>query len=272
MSLIDNIKKTTDYILGHVSIKPSIGLILGSGLGELADKIENPIKIKYDSIPNFPSSTVEGHTGQLVIGNLEGKKVIAMQGRFHYYEGYTMQEVTFPVRVMKALGVEKMIITNACGGLNPDFHAGMLMFIEDHINFTGDNPLIGTNNNELGPRFPDMSSAYDTELIGIGTQIAKSINLNVAKGVYTAVSGPNYVSKAELKMIRNWGSDTIGMSTVPEVIVAVHSGIKVLGISCVTDMAIPDSLESVSHEQVIKMADKVKPDFIKLVKGIISSI
>ena len=272
MSYLDNINEAANYIKNHAAINPSIGLILGSGLGELANQIENPIKIKYDSIPHFPISTVEGHAGQLVIGDLEGKKVLAMQGRFHYYEGYTMQEVTFPVRVMKALGIDTMIVTNACGGLNPDFNAGMLMIINDHINFTGDNPLIGHNHNELGPRFPDMSSAYDQDLIELGQKVAKEQNLNIAEGVYTAVSGPNYVSKAELRLIRNWGSDTIGMSTVPEVIVANHMSMKILGISCITDMAVPDSLESVSHEQVMEMANKVKPDFINLVKGIVSSM
>ena len=272
MNLLDKINQAAEYIKNSVAFKPSIGLILGSGLGELADEIENPIKINYKNIPNFPVSTVEGHAGQLVIGELNGKKVIAMQGRFHYYEGYTMEQVTFPVRVMKALGVEKMIVTNACGGLNPDFNAGMLMFINDHINFTGDNPLIGINHNELGPRFPDMSTAYSSELISLGQKVAKEQNLNVAEGIYTAVSGPNYVSKAELRLIRNWGSDTIGMSTVPEVIVAAHTGIEVLGISCITDMAVPDSLESVSHAQVMEMANKVKPDFIKLVKGIVEII
>lgn len=272
MNLLDKINEAAKYIQDHVSINPSIGLILGSGLGELANNITNPTKIKYSSIPHFPVSTVEGHAGQLVIGDLEGKKVLAMQGRFHYYEGYTMEQVTFPVRVMKALGIETMIVTNACGGLNPDFHAGMLMFINDHINFTGDNPLIGHNHNELGPRFPDMSTAYNKELIELGQKVAEEQNLEVGEGVYTAVSGPNYVSKAELRLIRNWGSDTIGMSTVPEVIVANHMGMKILGISCITDMAIPDSLESVSHEQVMEMANKVKPSFIKLVKGIVKSI
>lgn len=272
MNLLDKIQEAVAYIKSNASNTPDIGLILGSGLGELANEIQNPIKIKYENIPHFPVSTVEGHAGQLVMGELEGKQVIAMQGRFHYYEGYTMQEVTFPVRVMKALGVENIIVTNACGGLNPDFHAGMLMFITDHINFTGDNPLMGPNHNELGTRFPDMSTAYSTELIAIGQKVAQKQHLEVGTGIYTAVSGPNYVSKAELRLIRNWGSDTIGMSTVPEVIVAVHSGMKVLGISCITDMAIPDSLESVSHAQVMEMANKVKPKFISLVKGIVSSM
>lgn len=272
MNLLEKINEASNYIKNHAALKPTIGLILGSGLGELADKIENPIKIKYSSIPHFPVSTVEGHAGQLVIGNLEGKKVVAMQGRFHYYEGYSMEQVTFPVRVMKALGVKNLIVTNACGGLNPDFHAGLLMFITDHINFTGDNPLIGYNHNELGPRFPDMSAAYDKNLIKLGKEIANNNNIETVEGIYTAVSGPNYVSKAELRLIRNWGSDTIGMSTVPEVIVANHMGLKILGISCITDMAIPDSLESVSHEQVMEMANKVKPDFITLVKGIVELI
>lgn len=272
MNLLDKINEAATYIKSHASYKPEIGLILGSGLGELANTIENPVKINYKSIPHFPVSTVEGHAGQLVVGDLEGKKVVAMQGRFHYYEGYSMEEVTFPVRVMKALGIETMVVTNACGGLNPDFHAGMLMFITDHINFTGDNPLIGENHSELGPRFPDMSSAYNKELVDLGKKVANEQGIEVAEGIYTAVSGPNYVSKAELRLIRNWGSDTIGMSTVPEVLVANHMGMDILGISCITDMAVPDSLESVSHAQVMEMANKVKPDFIKLVRGIVEKI
>ena len=207
-----------------------------------------------------------------MIGHLEGKRVVAMQGRFHYYEGYSMQAVTFPVRVMRLLGVHSVIITNACGALNGNFQPGNFMFIEDHINLTGNNPLIGANLEEFGPRFPDMSKAYPKELIALGKRVAKERNIEVKTGVHSAVSGPNFLSKAELAMVRKLGADTIGMSTIPETIVAVHCGMKVLGICCVTDMAVPDSLEPIDHDQVMAMAAQSKPNFIQLVSGIISEI
>lgn len=272
MNLLEKIQEATTFISNKTSVKPQIGLILGSGLGEMADKIENPVRIKYQDIPHFPISTVQGHAGQLVIGNYEGKNVIAMQGRFHFYEGYTQQQITFPVRVMKALGVETLIVTNASGALNPDFHPGLLVFIKDHINFTGDNPLIGENYEELGSRFPDMSNAYDKKLIELGKNVATKLNIDVSEGVHTAVSGPNYVSKAELKMIRGWNSDTIGMSTVPEVIVAVHAGLRVLGICCITDMAVPDMIIQTTHEEVMHVAEQTKPKFISLVSGIVKNL
>ncbi|PSL43293.1 purine-nucleoside phosphorylase [Salsuginibacillus halophilus] len=252
--------------------EPKVGLILGSGLGDLAEEIENPVKTKYEDIPHFPVSTVEGHAGQLVAGSLEGQEVIAMQGRFHYYEGYSMQDVTFPVRVMKELGVEKLIVTNACGGMNPSFQPGDLMIIEDHINMTGDNPLMGPNDEELGPRFPDMSTAYSKELRDICENAAESIGFSMQKGVYVGISGPTFMSAAELKMLRKLGGDTVGMSTVPEVIVARHAGIEVLGISCITDMAVGEEIEGVSHDEVIETATKAKPRFIQLVKQTLSSL
>lgn len=264
--------ESTEFIKNKIEFLPEIGLILGSGLGSLANEIKDEIVVKYEDIPNFPVSTVEGHEGQLVIGTLEGKKVVAMQGRFHYYEGYTMQEVTFPVRVMKELGVKLILVTNACGGMNPELYPGALMFIEDHINFTGDNPLIGPNDNELGPRFPDMSTAYDKSLIELGQRVGENLGIETEKGVYIAISGPNYLSAAELRMLRKLGGDAVGMSTVPEVIVAKHAGLKVLGISCVTDMAIADGLEPLEHSQVVEVANKTKPKFIKLVKGILKEI
>ena len=208
-----------------------------------------------------------GHKGQLVFGEMGGKQVVAMQGRFHYYEGYSMAQITFPVRVMKQLGVETIIVTNACGALNETFKPGIFMFIKDHINLTGNNPLIGKNLQDYGPRFPDMSSAYDKQLIRLGLEIAQRLEIEVATGIHTAVSGPNFLSKAELNMIKKMGSDTIGMSTIPEVIVAVHSGLKVLGISCVTDMAVPEQLEPIDHEKVMEMAAQSKPNFIRLVFG-----
>lgn len=271
-NLLETINETSSYIKDKIDFIPQIGLILGSGLGTLANEIESPIILDYKDIPNFPVSTVEGHEGRLVLGELQGKKVIAMQGRFHYYEGYSMQEVTFPVRVMKALGVEILLVTNACGGMNKELYPGALMIIEDHINFTGDNPLIGHNYEELGPRFPDMSSAYDKVLIKLAEEVGHKLNIETKKGVYAAISGPYYFSRAELRMLRRIGGDTIGMSTVPEVIVARHTGLRVLGISCVTDMAIADEIVSISHEEVVKVANETRPKFIKLIKGIIDEV
>jgi len=271
-NMLLKLEDTKQYLLNIIDEKPQIGLILGSGLGSLADEIENPTIIDYKDIPNFPISTVEGHAGQLVIGKLMGKQVVAMKGRFHYYEGYSMQQVTFPVRVMKAIGVELLLVTNACGGLNPNLYPGALMVINDHINMTGSNPLIGTNYPELGPRFPDMSSAYDKEFIQLVHEVGNKIEVPTHDGVYLSISGPNYAAKAELRMMQKIGADTIGMSTVPEVIVAKHSGMKVIGISCITDMALPDQLESISHEEVMEVANKTKPKFIRLVKEVIGEV
>ncbi|SCG83335.1 purine-nucleoside phosphorylase [Proteiniborus sp. DW1] len=271
-NLLYAIEKASSYIRERIDFTPEIGLILGSGLGTLVDEVENPIAIDYKDVPYFPVSTVEGHEGKLILGELEGKKVIAMQGRFHYYEGYTLQEITFPVRVMKSLGIKMLLVTNACGSLTKDFYPGALMIMEDHINFIGDNPLIGQNYDELGPRFPDMSSAYDKELIRLAESVSKKLDIETKKGVYVAISGPNYASRAELRMLRKIGADTIGMSTVPEVIVARHSDLKVLGISCVTDMAIADEIVSISHEEVIKVANETRPKFIRLVKGILNEV
>ena len=271
-NLLVKLEETKKYLLDNIKELPKIGLILGSGLGTLADEIENGIVIDYKDIPNFPVSTVEGHAGQLVIGKLMGKQVIAMKGRFHYYEGYAMQEVTFPVRVMKAVGVELLLVTNACGGLNPNLYPGALVVINDHINMTGNNPLIGPNYPELGPRFPDMSDAYDKELIGLVHRVGKKIGVETHEGVYVSISGPTYSSKAESKMFQLIGADTIGMSTVPEVIVAKHGGMRVIGISCVTDMAILEGSETISHEQVMAVADKTRPKFINLVKSVINEV
>ncbi|AKL95324.1 purine nucleoside phosphorylase 1 [Clostridium aceticum] len=270
--LLQKVTEAKDYILKKINIAPEIGLILGSGLGTLAEEVEGATVIDYKEIPHFPLSTVEGHAGELVIGKLEGKAVVVMKGRFHYYEGYTMQQVTFPVRVMQAIGIKVLFVTNACGGLNPKLYPGALMMIQDHINFTGANPLMGPNYNELGPRFPDMSSAYDKDLIGLAHKVGKSLSIETHEGVYIAISGPNYLSKAELKMVITAGADAVGMSTAPEVIVARHGGLRVLGISCVTDMAIPDQLESISHEEVMEVANKTKPKFISLVKGILNEV
>lgn len=272
MNLLEKINEAATYLTQTSKVRPKVGLILGSGLGSLADQIQEADRIDYGDIPHFPVSTVEGHAGRLVLGQLEGQQVVAMQGRFHFYEGYSMTEVTFPVRVMKAMGVEILIVTNACGGLRDFLYPGALMFIRDHINFTGTNPLIGHNFEELGPRFPDMSHAYDPELIALGKQVAADLDIETREGVYTAVSGPYYFSRAELGMVRGFGSDTIGMSTVPEVIVAVHGGMRCLGISCITDMAIPENLVPLEHEHVVEVAARTRPRFIRLVSGIVKAL
>lgn len=271
-NLYERIQESADYIKSKTDLTPSIGLILGSGLGILADEIENPIKIKYDHIPNFPVSTVEGHEGQLVIGNLQGKTVVAMQGRFHYYEGYSMEMITFPVRVMKALGVETIFVTNAAGGANVDFKPGDLMIITDHINLSGNNPLIGANDNRIGTRFPDMSSAYTKEYTELAKKCAEKLNIKVQEGVYAFFSGPTYETPAEVRMARILGADAVGMSTVPEVIVASHSKLKVVGISCITNMAAGILDQPLNHEEVIETTQKVKEEFLSLVKTIVKEL
>lgn len=266
------IQEAKQKIASLTSHQPELGLILGSGLGELANEIEDAVKISYDQIPHFPVSTVEGHAGQLVIGRLAGKTVVAMQGRFHFYEGYSQQEVVFPVYVMKALGVSLLIATNAAGGMNADFEAGDLMLITDHLNMTGSNPLIGPNEEELGPRFPDMSTAYTPEMRELALRVANKQGVKLQQGVYAGVSGPTYMTPTELIMLRTVGGDAVGMSTVPEVIAASHCGLKVIGISCITDMAIGEELEPLTHEQVVEVANRTKPVFMSLVKGIIQEV
>ncbi|KYH35710.1 purine nucleoside phosphorylase 1 [Clostridium tepidiprofundi DSM 19306] len=272
MSLIDKIKYAADYIRNIYSGKIDVAVILGSGLGSLVEYIDNKVVIKYSDIPNFPKSTVKGHAGELIIGDLEGKKVLAMNGRFHYYEGYSMETVTFPVRVMKFLGVEKLIVTNAAGGMNPEFEPADLMIITDHINMIGDNPLIGPNYDELGARFPDMSNAYDKQLIELAKNCAKRLDIDIKEGVYIPVSGPNYETPAELKMLRTIGGDAVGMSTVPEVIVANHMSMKVLGVSCITDMALADELEPLEHSKVVETANRAQKKFVNLVKEVIKEL
>ncbi|GGK15244.1 purine nucleoside phosphorylase [Caldalkalibacillus thermarum] len=272
MGRLTKIKEAAQYIKGKGAQKPEIGLILGSGLGDLAEEIEEAVHIDYGDIPYFPVSTVAGHAGRLVIGRLQGRTVVAMQGRFHYYEGYSMQEVVFPVYVMKQLGVQLLVVTNACGGMNRAYQPGDLMIITDHINFTGNNPLIGPNEEELGPRFPDMSRAYTPELVQFVEETAQKLGIKVQKGVYVGISGPNYMTPAELTMLANLGGDAVGMSTVPEVIAASHTGLKVIGISCVTDMAIGSELEPLTHEQVVEVANRTKPKFISLVKEIVGTV
>ncbi len=264
-------KQSAEYIQSKLKVTPEIGLILGSGLGILADEIEDAVAIPYSEIPNFPVSTVHGHAGQLVIGQLSGKTVIAMQGRFHHYEGYTMDKVTFPVRVMKLLGVEKLIVTNAAGGVNKDFTPGDLMLITDHINMMG-NPLIGANDERFGPRFPDMSTAYDKDFQQMARTVAADLNIAIQEGVYLGLTGPTYETPAEIRMIRTLGGDAVGMSTVPEVIVANHSSMRVLGISCITNMAAGILDQPLNHEEVIETTERVKNTFLQYVKELVKNL
>ncbi|MFT8362407.1 MAG: purine-nucleoside phosphorylase [Sporolactobacillus sp.] len=253
-------------------LHPQIGLILGSGLGDIAEQIEDPLFIPYKNIPHFPESTVEGHKGRFIIGTLEGKSVIAMQGRYHYYEGYSLKQVSFPVRVMNGLGIDKLLVTNACGGINKAFHPGDLMLINDHINMLGSSPLMGVNDPQEGPRFPDMSTVYDRELIQLAKNEADVLHLPVQEGVYLATPGPQYETPAEIRMMRVLGADAVGMSTVPEVIAAAHLGLRVLGISCITNMACGIVEQKLSHHDVIETANRVKTDFSRFVRRIIAAI
>ena len=270
--MFEKVNEAASYILKVSGQKPALGLILGSGLGVLAEEIENPTIIPYSDIPHFPVSTVEGHAGQLVVGTLAGKTVAAMQGRFHYYEGYSMQEVTFPVRVMKAMGISHVLVTNAAGGVNESFKPGDLMIITDHINYMGAHPLIGPNHSEFGPRFPDMTSAYTKELVQLAEEVASKQNIAIQKGVYIGFTGPTYETPAEVRMARILGGDAVGMSTVPEVIVAAHGGMKVLGISCITNMAAGILDQPLAHDEVIETTEKVKSTFLTLVKTIVADM
>lgn len=266
------IKEASNFILEKTKYKPQIGLILGSGLGAIADQIENPEFYSYNELPHFPVSTVQGHAGRLVVGTLEGKTVIAMQGRFHYYEGYDVQEVVFPVRVMKALGIETLVVTNAAGAANTDYKPGDLMIIKDHLNLSGTNPLIGKNLDEFGPRFPDMSNAYDKDLRSKVKSIAEKLNIPVQEGVYAWFSGPTYETPAEVRMARILGADAVGMSTVPEVIIANHSGIKVIGVSCMTNMAAGILEQPLSHAEVMETSEIAREKFINLMKNIVKEV
>ena len=265
-------KEAVDYIASQTTYQPEYLLILGTGLGQLADEIEVTHSISYDQIPHFPISTVESHAGRLIFGELGGKSVMAMQGRFHYYEGYTMQQIAFPVRVAKALGVQTLMVSNACGGLNPNFRRGDVMIINDHINFLGDNPLIGPNDNELGPRFPDMSEPYTERLIETAENVALDNAIKLHKGVYLSVSGPTLETKAEYRYMRQLGADVVGMSTVPEVIAAVHMGLDVLGISVITDECFPDALEPVSLDDVLEAAAMAEPKLTQIVVGVLERL
>lgn len=262
--LQQKISEAKDFITSKSKVKPRIGIILGTGLGALAKEIKVDASIPYKDIPYFPISTVYGHEGRLVLGILGGKKVMAMQGRFHYYEGYSLQEITFPVRVMKAKGADTLVISNACGGMNPLFAPGDIMVMEDHINLFGENPLRGPNDESLGPRFPDMSEPYSRELIAMAEKVALEAGIKLQKGVYAGVQGPNLETRAEYRFLRGIGADVVGMSTVPEAIVAVHSGMKILGFSVVTDLCFPDALQPASHKKIVETASKAEPKLTKL--------
>ena len=257
------------YIASRTRIKPEIGLILGSGLGVLGDDLDNAITIPYQDIPHFPISTVEGHVGELVVGSMQGREVVLMRGRFHPYEGYEAERTTLPVRVMKALGVRALLVTNAAGGINLGYKPGDLMVISDHINLTGRNPLVGPNDNALGVRFPDMSEAYSRRLREIAFQAATQLGFTTREGVYVGLLGPSYETPAEIRMLRALGADAVGMSTVAEVIVARHAGIEVLGISCIGNMAAGILDQPLSHEEVMETSEKVKDRFISLVMAVL---
>lgn len=268
---LESISKAAAYLKDNGMEKPVVGLILGSGLGELAEEATNPVAIPYENIPGFPVSTVEGHAGQLVYGELGGKMVLAMQGRFHFYEGYALEDVTFPVRVMQALGIETLVVTNAAGGVNTSFNPGDLMIITDHVNFTGVNPLMGKNDPEVGPRFTDMTEAYDKGYQQLIRECAQSNGLEIKEGVYFGLTGPTYETPAEIRMIRTMGGDAVGMSTVPEVIVAKHAGLKVAGISCITNYA-AGMQSNLNHDEVVEVTTRVKESFKSLVKDFVAKI
>jgi purine-nucleoside phosphorylase len=273
--LRQQIRDAVEFIRTRTRLKPEIGIILGTGLGGLAKEIRKEAVIDYEEIPHFPISTVESHHGKLIFGKLAGKRVVAMQGRFHYYEGYTMQQITFPVRVMGAkggLGVKTLLISNAAGALNPLFRRGDVMIIVDHINLLGDNPLIGPNDDEIGPRFPDMSEAYSRKFVALAEDTALEQKIRVQKGVYVAMTGPNLETAAEYRFLRIIGADAVGMSTIPETIVANHMGVKVLGISIITDECFPDALKPTNVEEIIAVANKAEPKLTKIMKEVVRRI
>ena len=272
LDLYDKIQEAKAFIAGHCSSRPTVGIVLGTGLGGLVDEINVEATIEYGQIPHFPKSTAVSHRGRLVCGTLDGVSVVAMEGRFHMYEGYPLKQITLPVRVFKALGAELLIVSNASGGLNPYFRTGDIMVIEDQINLMGDNPLIGINDDRLGPRFPDMCEPYDQQLIDRALQIARLAGITAHKGVFAAVAGPNLETRAEYRFLRVIGADAVGMSTVPETLVAVHCGLKVVGLSVITDMCLPDALKPVNVEEIIAVAGRAEPQLRALVRGIVQHV
>ena len=273
--MLDQYEKITEaasFIQGRWKFAPKVGVILGSGLGNAAAAITDRVAIPYDELPHFARSTAHGHSGQLVCGLLEGVPVVVMEGRQHAYEGYPLSQITFPIRVLKRLGAEMLIVTNACGGLNPQYRTGDLMVIEDHINLIGDNPLIGINDERLGPRFPDMSAPYTAHLVDDALAVARRENCVAHRGVYVAVTGPNLETRAEYRFLRTIGADVVGMSTVPEVIVAVHSGLAVLGISVITDMCLPDALEVATVEHILATARSAEPKLRSIIIAAVRAV
>jgi purine-nucleoside phosphorylase len=272
---LEQIDQAADAIRSRTSNQPRVGLILGSGLNQLADSVQNAVVISYGDLPNWPVSTVQGHAGRLVIGELEGQNVLVMQGRIHFYEGYSLSQITLPVRVMLRLGLEMMFVTNAAGGVNPDFVPGDVMLITDHLNLmgmTGANPLMGPNIDELGPRFPDMSQAYDRQLMGIAREVASKEKLLLREGVYCALSGPSFEGPADLRFLRVAGADAVGMSTVPEVIVARHGGLRVMGMSGISNKANQDGSTATTHEEVIEAGKIISPKVEKIIRGVLRSL
>lgn len=269
---MEKIREAVSYIQSKIDIKPQIGVILGTGLGGLVENVSVEYEISYKDIPHFPISTVESHQGRLMLGTLADKKVVVMQGRFHYYEGYSMQQLTFPVRVMKLLGIKQLFVSNAAGGLNPNYKISDLMILNDHINLLPANPLTGANYDQLGPRFPDMSEPYSHKLIEKGLEISKTLNTNVHQGVYAVVTGPNLETPAEYKYLQIIGGDAIGMSTVPEVIVARHMDLPVFATSVITDLCYPGAIEKVSVEKIIAAANKAEPELTTLFSKLIASL
>lgn len=270
--LRERIAEAVAAIRARSELEPEVAIILGTGLGGLADRMEVDCAIPYEEIPHFPLSTVESHGGRLLLGTLAGRRVVAMQGRFHLYEGYTARQVTFPVRVMRALGAETLVVSNACGGMNPFWRPGDLMLITDHVNLLPDHPLTGPNDDTLGPRFPDMSQAYDPALGRLADEVAMQQGITLRRGVYVAVAGPNLETRAEYRMLRWIGADVVGMSTVPEVIVAVHGGMRVMGVSIITDACLPDALEPVDLATIIGVASGAEPHLTALIEGVVARI
>jgi purine-nucleoside phosphorylase len=271
-SLYDKVHAAADQVRRAAPVRPDVGIILGTGLGGLADEISVEAQVPYQQIPGFPLSTVESHAGRLLLGRLGPCPVVAMQGRFHRYEGYSLADVAFPVRVMHALGARTLIVSNACGGMHPLWSAGDLVLLSDHINLLGDNPLIGANDDRLGPRFPDMSSPYDPELRALARGVALELGISLREGVYVAVPGPNLETRAEYRMLRAMGADVVGMSTVPEVIVAAHAGLRTVGISIITDQCLPDALEPADIDRIIATARRAEPSLTRLVVGLVERL
>lgn len=270
--LMDQLRETTAFLRQHCHAKPAIGIVLGSGLGNFTDEMKIEKEILYRDIPHFPVSTVEGHSGRLIFGEMAGKQVVTMAGRFHFYEGYNAQQVIYPVRVMKALGVETLLISNAAGGVNADFGVGDLMIIKDHISFFATNPLLGKNEDELGPRFPDMSEPYSQSLITKAAAIAEKMNIPVKMGVYTGVTGPTFETRAEYKLIKILGGDAVGMSTVQEVIAAVHAGMQVFAMSVITDIGIREEDNAITHEEVLQAARDAEPKLTAIFTELIANL